>query len=72
MLLDSRGQPKDPNAMDISCVCEEDWAREAEFGDFDVGAEGRVTSRTSARSRKARATETEVSRQNAESQVRNM
>ena len=42
MLLDSRGQPKDPNAMDISCAGEEDWASETEFGDFDVGSVGRV------------------------------
>ena len=41
MLLDSRGQLKNPNAMDIGCSGEEDWTWETELGDFDVGAVGR-------------------------------
>ena len=41
MLLDARGQLKDPNAMDIGYSGEEDWTWETELGDFDVGAVGR-------------------------------
>ena len=40
MLLDARGQLKDPNAMDIGYSGEEDWTWETELGDFDVGAVG--------------------------------
>ena len=41
MLLDARGQLKDPNAVDIGYSGEEDWTWETELGDFDVGAVGR-------------------------------
>ena len=41
MLLDARGQLKDPNALDIGYSGEEDWIWETELGDFDVGAVGR-------------------------------
>ena len=40
MLLDARGQLKNPNAMDIGYSGEEDWTWETELGDFDVGAVG--------------------------------
>ena len=36
MLLDARGQMKDPKAMDIG-YSGEDWTWETELGDFDVG-----------------------------------
>ena len=41
MLLDARGQLKDPNAMDIGYSGEEDRTWETELGDFDAGAVGR-------------------------------
>ena len=59
MLLDARGQLKDPNAMDIGYAGEEDWTWETEPCDFEVGVIGRSdhsyrTSQPSARRRKAR------------------
>ena len=41
MLLDARGQLKDPNAMDIGYAGEEDWTWETEPCDFEVGVIGR-------------------------------
>ena len=40
MLLDARGQLKDPIAMGIGCAGEEDWTWEAEPCDFEVGVIG--------------------------------
>ena len=41
MLLYVPGQLKDPNAIDIGFVGEEDWTGETEPCDFDVGGIGR-------------------------------
>ena len=58
MLVDARGQLKDPNAMDIGYSGEEDWTWETELGDFDVTIASAVagwgTLQTSARLRKGR------------------